>query len=235
MSRRVVQMTSVHPPFDVRIFHKECKSLAMAGYDVTLIAPHSSGDQIIDGVKLHTVPLPRERRERMTKTIPAVYRAAIEEDAEIYHFHDPELMPVAMLLKLRGKTVIYDVHEDYASNMRKQWIPTALQGPASLAVKASEATLGRACDRVVAATPKIASHFNPGRTSLVQNFPWIDEFMVSGGLPYQEREAIVAYVGYLADVRGLREMTAAIQMVRAEMPAKLVLAGEIIGGGQAQK
>jgi glycosyltransferase involved in cell wall biosynthesis len=225
-------MTSVHQPFDIRIFHKECKSLAMAGYDVTLIAPHAGGDQTVGRIKLRAVAPPRERRERMTRTIPAIYRAAVKEDAAIYHFHDPELMPVAILLKLRGKKVIYDVHEDYASNMRKDWIPTVLQGPAALAVKVSEATLGRACNRIVAATPKIAGNFQPGRTSLVQNFPWLGEFSTAN-TPYQTREPIVAYVGYLADVRGLKEMTEAIKLVAAERPARLVLAGGMISGAQS--
>jgi glycosyltransferase involved in cell wall biosynthesis len=204
----------------------------MAGYDVTLIAPYSGENQTNDGIKLRAVALPRERRERMTKTIAAVYRAALEEDAEVYHFHDPELMPIAMMLKLQGKKVIYDVHEDYASNMRKQWIPPALQGLASLAVRVSERTMGRFCDRVVAATPKIAGNFHPKTTSVVQNFPWTDEFKIVQGLPYREREQIVAYVGYLADVRGLREMTEAIRMVNVERPAKLVLAGTLVSGAQ---
>jgi glycosyltransferase involved in cell wall biosynthesis len=184
-------------------------------------------------VKLRTVPLPRQRRERVTQTIPAIFRAAVKEDASIYHFHDPELMPVGMLLKLRGKKVIYDVHEDYSSNMRKQWIPKALQWPASLAVKVSEATLGRACSRIVAATPKIAGQFLPRMTSVVQNFPWLNEFSTATGTPYLEREPIVAYVGYLADVRGLQEMAQAIQLVAEKTPARLVLAGRMISGAQA--
>lgn len=72
---RVVHLTSVHHAFDVRIFHKECKSLAMAGYDVTLIAPRTEGDVIRDGVKVCAVRPPRNRRERMTRTIWSVYEA----------------------------------------------------------------------------------------------------------------------------------------------------------------
>jgi glycosyltransferase involved in cell wall biosynthesis len=234
MARRIVQMTSVHPAFDTRIYHKECRSLALAGYDVTLIAPYEGDELVRDGFRLRGVAPPRKRRERLTRTINSVYRAAVDEDAEIYHFHDPELMPIGMLLKLRGKKVVYDVHEDYASNMQKQWIPPTLRGPASLAVRISEATIARVCDHVVAATPKIASQFATRRTSVVQNFPRIAEFDSQQGEPYTRREAIVAYVGYLANARGLQEMAEAMRLVNGEVPARLLMAGRMMQGAQAE-
>src|SRR5215831_9685823 len=206
MPCRVVHLTSVHRAFDTRIFHKECKTLAMAGYDVTLIAPHAGGDLIQDGVKLKAVAPPRNRRERIMSTVGQVYRAAIHEDAEIYHFHDPELMTVGGLLKLRGKRVIYDVHEDYAGTMRgKMWLPAAFQNAAALAVSAGEAAFSSACDSVIAATPTIASKFRPRKTQLVQNFPWKNELRCPSALPYEARESLAVYVGALADLRGLRE------------------------------
>src|SRR6516162_2942975 len=191
MPCRIVHLTSVHRPFDTRIFHKECKSLAMAGYDVTLIAPHAGGDLIEDGIKLKAVVPPRDRRQRIMSTVPQVYRAAVREKAEIYHFHDPELMPVGGLLKLHGKRVIYDVHEDYAGTMRgKMWLPSGLQHAAAVAVSAGEAAFSAACDSVIAATPTIASKFRARKTQLVQNFPWKNELRRSDASPYETREPI---------------------------------------------
>ena len=111
MKNKVCILTSVHPPFDVRIFHKEAKSLVKAGYDVTLIAQHDK-EEIVDGVKIVNLHKPRNRIERMTKTVWSAYRKAVQVDADIYHFHDPELMPIALRLRKRGKRVIYDIHED---------------------------------------------------------------------------------------------------------------------------
>jgi len=40
-------------------------------------------------------------------------KKALEVDAEVYHFHDPDLLFLALKLKKKGKKVIYDVHENY--------------------------------------------------------------------------------------------------------------------------
>jgi glycosyltransferase involved in cell wall biosynthesis len=233
MPVRVVHLTSVHHPFDNRIYHKECRSLALAGYDVTLIATHAGGDQYEDGVRLKSIPPPANRRERMTSTIWQVWQEAVRQDAAIYHFHDPELMPVGALLKLQGKQVIYDVHEDYSGSMKGKWIPDALTGPAAFAVSFSEATLARACDRIVAATPTIARKFPAERTRLVQNFPWLNELRQLDPLPYDQREAIAIYIGWLSDARGIGTMIEATKLAAVRHPVKLLLAGKVIPGAKA--
>ena len=68
MKNKVCLLTSAHPPLDVRIFHKEAKSLVKAGYDVTLIAQHNK-EEIVDGIKIINLKKPRNRIGRMTKTV----------------------------------------------------------------------------------------------------------------------------------------------------------------------
>jgi len=206
----------------------------MAGYDVTLIAPHDGGDMVCDGIKLCAVPPPRNRRERLMHTVWRVYRAAVRENADIYHFHDPELLPVGALLRLHGKRVIYDVHEDYGGAMRgKAWLPSVLHGPAALAVRLCEAVFSTACNRVIAVTPKLAQKFRPGKTQIVQNYPWTQELLCAESQPYQERDLLAVYVGALGDARGLKEMTQAMHLVAKKIPAKLVIAGQVRAGGRA--
>jgi len=234
MTCRVVHLTSVHYAFDTRIYHRECKSLALAGYDVMLIAPYTDGNQSQNCFKLKTVKAPSNRCQRFTRTIWAVYQAAVRENADIYHFHDPELIPIGVLLKMKGKRVIYDVHEDYKGTMvGKKWLPWGLHILASLAVMVCEKTLSLACDRVVAATPAIARNFRPAQTRLVQNYPWLYELSSPNSFPYEQRDAIVAYVGWLDDSRGMREMTQAIELAAKEIPVKLVIGGKVRGGGRS--
>jgi glycosyltransferase involved in cell wall biosynthesis len=124
---KVCHLTSVHSPFDPRIFYKECQTLAKAGFNVTIVAPHNQ-DEGVEGVKIIAVPKPSGRLKRVLKTVWQIYRKALKEKAHVYHFHDPELIPVGLLLKLVGNQVVYDVHEDYVTSIKqKKYLPALLR------------------------------------------------------------------------------------------------------------
>ena len=232
---RIVHLTSVHQACDLRIFHKECRSLAAAGYDVTVIGPGPEPDTARDGVTIRCLPRPQTRLERMTRTVWRVYRTAVRENADIYHFHDPELMPVGVLLKAYGKRVIYDVHEEYGLDMLyKQWIPTLLRPAVAFAIRTCEVASSAVFDGVVAASPTIARKFPPRKTRLVRNFPWINDFGSPGNSTYEHREHIAVYVGGLSDERGMREMRRAVELAAKEIPIKLVVAGKVNPGADAE-
>lgn len=156
INNKVCILISVHLPFDIRIFHKEAKSLAKAGYDVTLVAQHDK-DEIVDGIRIVPLPKPKSRLERMIRTVWMAYRKALKIDADVYHFHDPELMPVGLLLKRHGKRVIYDVHEDVRrQNLSKPYVPALLRQPISAMIGALEAFSARCFDT----WPFLSSIFN---------------------------------------------------------------------------
>jgi glycosyltransferase involved in cell wall biosynthesis len=223
----VVQLTSVHDCQDIRIFHKECRTLAAAGYEVVLVGPHDR-DAVIDGVRIRAVPRPRNRRERMTRTLWRVYRAALAERGDIYHFHDPELIPVGALLKLRGKCVIYDVHENVPLQiLSKHWIPRPLRWLIAGVAHAFEQAAARCFDGVVAATPTIARKFPPAKSVTVHNYPLL-RVTARSEAAYREREPLVVCVSAISAIRGAREMVAAIDMVPRELGARLVLAGTFV-------
>lgn len=221
---KVCILTSVHPPFDTRIFHKEAKSLAKAGYDVSLIAQHDK-DEIVDVIRIVPVPKPKNRLERMTKTVWTVYRKALKINADIYHFHDPELMPIGLLLKRHGKRVIYDVHEDAPrQNLSKSYIPAAFRKPISLMIEALEAFSSRRFDGVVTATPFINRRFlELGANAVnVNNYPLASE-LYNAEDHWKNKEKAVCYVGGIVRIRGAFEMVEAIGRTKY----RLLLAGNI--------
>ena len=124
MPKKVCHITTVHPPFDVRIFYKECRTLSQNGYDVTLIAQHDR-DEIVDGIKIVPLPKVRSRLQRFLGLDILAFWKAMKQRAYIYHFHDPELIPWMLMLKLISKSkVVYDMHEYYSEVIidRSRWL-----------------------------------------------------------------------------------------------------------------
>lgn len=225
---KIVHITSVHPPHDQRILLKECTALVNAGYDVSYVVPHAA-DEMVNGVRIRAIPVARSRKERMFKSVWRVYRQSIKEDAVAYHFHDSELILVGLLLKLHGKRVVYDVHEDLPRQvLAKSWIPNLLRRPTAGVAGMVESVSARLFDGVVAATPVIAKRFPKHKTVSVQNFPISDEFEVADQVPYQQRENTVSHVGRIAETRGAYEIVDSMAHVEPRFDATLVLAGKFI-------
>lgn len=119
---KVCHFSSVHNLSDTRVFYRECTWLAQ-DFDVTLIAIGNK-TETINNVKLIGVEKPVSRLKRILHTTRQVYKLAKQQNADIYHFHDPELIPFGWLLKTQGKKVIYDIHENVTESLKaKNWLP----------------------------------------------------------------------------------------------------------------
>lgn len=168
---KICHLTTVHPPFDTRIFHKEAKSLAKAGYSVTLIARHDK-EEIIDGIRIIPLKTPRNRIVRMTKTLLECYRKAVKVDADLYHFHDPKLITIRWLMKRRGKKVVYDVHEDNVTSIKqKNYLPSFVRNSLVIIIDLVEKVSSQLFDVVIAEKYYI-ERFNRG--VMVLNYPVFD-------------------------------------------------------------
>ncbi|MCC5829600.1 MAG: glycosyltransferase [Phycisphaeraceae bacterium] len=123
--KRIAHLTSAHAHPDNRIFRKECRSIAAMGYEVTLVVPLDA-DQRVDGVKVAAVRRFSSRPLRMLLTPWLVLFKAWCLRSDLYHFHDPELIPIGLMLALTGKPVVYDIHEDYVTSIaQKPYLPRA--------------------------------------------------------------------------------------------------------------
>lgn len=211
----IIHMTSAHPRHDTRIFHKECVSLAREGHQVHLIVADGHGDGHDKGVSIVDVGKRKSRFDRMTRIGKAVYQKALTLNGDVYHFHDPELLPYGWLLKRKGKKVIYDIHEDVPRQiLSKTWIPKWLRPLVSQMTECLENRLAKSLDGLVCVTPQIADRFREhgGKVAVVANYPLLEELHdVSGD--WGQKERAVCYVGGLSRIRGLREMVAAAEFI----------------------
>ncbi len=232
---RIVHVSTIHRALDVRIFYKECRTLAEAGYEVHFAVPHPPADSL-DRIKFHPVAGPHGQGRlehvgsRVISSLQA-YRVAKTLRADVYHLHDPDLILAGLLLKRTGAAVIYDVHEDSPQEAISLNRHEPLWGHfQSLVWKGLEQLARWTLDGFVCATPTIAKRFPPTETTLVRNFPLLSEFPPPGDdqVPYAGRPNGIFYSGGLSAVRGIAEMVQAVGLLPENAQATLVLAGEFL-------
>jgi glycosyltransferase involved in cell wall biosynthesis len=220
---KVVHLTSAHPRDDIRIFYKECRSLAGGGYDVHLVVADGLGDAESSGVFIHDAGRLQGRLNRMFRTTKSVLTLAKALDGDLYHLHDPELLMVALQLKRLGKRVIFDSHEDVPKQLLgKPYLkPWALRLLAWLFARFEHIVCSR-LDGIVAATPSIRDKFkriNPN-TLDINNFPMLGE--LDSGRPWSGKQSEVCYVGSIAAIRGVRELVRAVECLGGTVRLNLV-------------
>ena len=220
MSARICHMSSVHPPNDIRIFRKQCRSLAANHFDVHFVVPQDNNDEE-DGVKRWGIPTRTGRIRRMTRSVYDAFKKAADLNADLYHFHDPELLPAGFALKARGARVIFDSHEDLPRQiLSKSWIHPLLRRPLAWSSELAENLGLRALDAVVGATPHIAQRFSDlGLDAVaINNYPLLGELDVLE-TDWASKKRQICFVGGISTIRGIYEMIEASEI--SGVPLKL--------------
>ncbi|OQA02385.1 MAG: Glycosyl transferases group 1 [Bacteroidetes bacterium ADurb.Bin408] len=223
---KICHITTVHPYNDERIFNKECLSLLNAGYEVSLIAKYKE-DCTLEGIKISALPVKKNRFYRFFLQIEALIKA-FKLKAQVYHFHDPELMFAGVVLKIFGKRVIYDVHEDIVKQvLYKAWIrPALLRRILSGLIYFVEQFCTLFFDRIVVVTADISKKFSPHKTVMVCNYPvlsQIDQAELDTKKTHENITRLI-YAGGLTEIRGIREIISSLSHIRYE--TELILLGE---------
>lgn len=230
---KVVHLASHHVPFDSRVFVRECRTLAAAGHDVSLIvAADEELDIVRDGVHVTALPRPRGRLARMIVLPFRLMVAARARRPDLVHLHDPALLPVAVLSRLLGVRFVYDSHESLPDLVRdRAWVPPTMRRPLARIARWCERAAVRAADAVVAAEPIPAERFPAHKRVVVQNLPDLTEFEPSRALGVQRERATAIYLGFSSRNRGAVEMVRAIEHANARCGATLHLAGPVTEEG----
>lgn len=228
-------LSSVHLALDNRVFYREARTLARAGYDVTLIAVHER-DEERDGVRIRALPrLPRSRRPLLWRRLA---RLALETRADIYHIHDPELLLVTPYLRRKsGRPTIYDIHEANADFIAvKDYLPGLIRVPLSALFRRLEPALARGENGLIFADDSIAADFQSVDVPKVTlfNFPGPEFITLGDACPPPEADAppVVLYLGGMERNRGAGLMVEAFAHVLGQRPdARLLVVGHFMPPG----
>src|SRR6185437_11424730 len=226
---KICHITSAHKRDDIRIFVKECVTLATAGHDVILVVADDLPDGIQNGVHIYNVGKQLTRRKRMLQTPKDIYNKVILLQPDVVHFHDPELILIGRKLAKQWYKVVYDVHEDLPKQvLNKHWIPKIIRPLISICVAHLEKKCAKILHGIVAATPIIARRFkqyNPNTIDLC-NYPVLAELNVAYA-PWDSRQDNMCYIGSISKTRGIEAVIAACAISHIQLELAGIFSGDI--------
>jgi len=215
---KVCILTTAHSPFDERIFHKEAKSLVESGYEVVIVAPHQKSEQK-EGIRIQAVAPLSSRMDRIWR-LKSLYKAALQENADMYHFHDPDLVPVGLWLSRRhGKPVVYDVHEYYGDSLlTRYWLPKPFRKFVAWTVDRLEKWSARSFAGIITVNSHMAELFQRENSEgeILHNYPLKRQFEFLR--PETMKPPVILYLGGITRERGLEVILRAMAQVREKYP-----------------
>ncbi len=222
---RVLMASSVHRWNDGRIYYKEAQSLAEIA-DVHLIAVQAQGASAVPDGRIHVQMLPAnglrlgERKSVFLrfKRIGMVMKAVLQRKYDVFHFHDPELIPAGWLAKLRGKKVIYDMHEDASKVLLgRKWIPRPLAQPVGSLFRVFERVSLLIFDVFILASEGFLHSFKSEKCHTILNYPINVNGNIAQPIKHETDEALkLVYTGDITIARGATDMLEAVSALRAE-------------------
>ena len=199
-------------------------SLSRYGHCVIQIVADGKGDSVCDSVQILDVGASKGRLDRILNAPKRVLSKAVSLNADLYHLHDPELIPIGLKLKRLGKRVVFDFHEDVPKQLLgKPYLNKAALWCLSRLFALFETYACRRFDGVIAATPFISDKFlsiHPNTVD-INNFPILGELATD--VEWGSKQPEVCYVGGIAKIRGIAEVCQAMGLVQTK--ARLNLCG----------
>lgn len=152
----------------------------------------------------------------MTRVAFMAVLSARRQDADLYHFHDPELLPWMLILRLLGKAVIFDCHENVVASIDdRPWVPRRARRLTASVVGLAVRFLLKPFPVIFAEDSYPAAYPWVKRYAVVRNFPVVGTFPPAApadrdpGAPFS-----LVYMGSITKRRGVIDLVEAYRVLR---------------------
>ncbi len=206
-----------------RIFERQSISLLQAGFNVSILVDDGLGDANVKGINIYSLKT-STRLKRLFFSSFFFYKKTLELNSDKYFIHSPELIPLGLFLKLKGKKIYYDAHEDLPNLILDKRINFFIKGILFYISKIFLNISLKFFDGVT--TPhlhvkKKVLKINK-KTNLVENFPLkysAKEFDLEN---YLERGEVLIYTGTIYPHSNQKEV---LEVLNNRKKTKYLLAG----------
>jgi len=223
----ICHLTLGHTPYDDRIYYKECWGIRHWADRVTVIGKETEiPETTYPEIEVLTFPW-----GNLLQRFGKAFDLAVDLQADIYHLHEPELLPMIPLLRNRTSAAfVYDMHEplaevilDFSRNPWYQRYATAL------AMGGYERLLLSLPNSVIFTSKILSSEFQKytRHSTILYNFPRLDLFESAPG---EERgtQYTVLYQGQIAPSRGIVDLVKGFYLYyREHQQGRLRLVGSV--------
>lgn len=163
----------MHDWNDDRIFERAAVGLASLGHEVYYVVP-ADKDFIDSGVHIKSIP----KRSRIGKHIFGprdAYNRMKTIEADIYHFHNPNMMWLMKKWAKKGHRVFIDIHENYEARVEKLPIPKIFKSKAINFYRKIENNFCSFYSGVTVVTESMKNKISPSGTPIlvVDNVPYL--------------------------------------------------------------
>ena len=205
----ICYFSTVQRGLDYRTFYNEGVPLAAEGLRIRVVADHGHNGSK-NGVELVAMQSCKNRFVRMLLA-PAAAVKVLRRPADIYQFSDPELIPIALVLKaVFRRTIVYDSREDFPRMMlTKRYLLTPLRPLIANALSWLERIAAHCLDGIIVADPftiRRLARVGQSKKLVFYNFPSARYFPEPKSQP---RRFDLIYRG------GLSERTGTLLLLRA--------------------
>lgn len=215
MPPHLVHATVVHPRYDTRILFKQCDSLARSGLGVvSLFVADGRGDETWNGIRIHDVGKPRFGRIGRAATGSfRLWKALRKVKPDLVQIHDPELIPLALLLKGFGTRVLFDMHENLPKEiLTKNWVSPPARRIVSSIAREMQLLTSRQIPVIFAEDSYVKDFPSAKKSVVVLNYPLVET--LTAIVSAKKTRFTVGYIGGLSAERGALVMLDALARLR---------------------